>query len=286
MLIEHFSDIVDYSFTALMEENLDAIAEGTKDWQPIISTFYHPFHDNLEKKNEEVTREELSQMRELGTDEKTGKPVYVRIGQYGPFVQLGSKDDEEKPRFAALREGQIMQTITMEEAMVLLSLPRTLGQEEDGADIKANVGRFGPYVQVGKEYFSIKKDMGLDPYTISLEEAVKIVKDGREEKAKRIIKVFEEEGITIKRGPYGVYVTDGTKNGRIPKDLEDPSTLTLEDCQKILAEAKPGRGKKKAAAKKKAAPKKAAAKKKATPKKKAAKKKKSAPKKKTVEKDA
>ncbi len=277
MLMEHFTDIVDFNFTATMEENLDEIAAGTKDWQPIISTFYHPFHDNLEKKNEEVTREELSQMRELGIDPETKKPIYVRIGQYGPFVQLGSKDDEEKPRFAALQEGQIMQTISLEDALVLLSLPRTLGQEE-GIDIKANVGRFGPYVQIGKEYFSIKKDMGFDPYTITLEQAEHIIKEGREEKAKSIIKVFEEEGITIKIGPYGAYITDGTKNGRLPKDLEDPSTLTLEECQKILAEAKPGRGKKKAAAKKPTKEntkpkKKAAAKKKTTKKKPTAKKK-------------
>lgn len=183
LLVEHFSNIVDYAFTALMENNLDAIAHGEKDWKPIISTFYHPFHENLVKKTEELTREDVAQMRELGEDPKTGKPVYARIGQYGPFVQLGSKDDEEKPRFAALQAGQALQTITLDEALVLLSLPRTLGQDEAGEDIKANLGRFGPYVQVGKNYYSMK-DTEFTPYTITLEQAQEVIKLGKEAKAK------------------------------------------------------------------------------------------------------
>lgn len=273
VLVEHFSSIVDFNFTALMEDNLDEIAEGKKDWKPIISTFYHEFHDNLVKKTDEVTREEVSHMRELGTDPKTGKPVYVRIGRYGPFVQLGSKDDEEKPRFASLEDGQIMQTITMDEAMVLLSLPRTLGQDEDGQDIKANKGRFGPYIQIGKEYFSIKNPE-LSPYTITLEEAKEVIGKRKEEKAKKVIKKFDVEGIQILRGPYGPYITDGTKNARVPKvdtgdeeDLEKKkeiqaeaaAKLTLEECKKLLEEA-PARGRRGA----KKAPAKTDAKKKAT----------------------
>lgn len=241
LLVEHFPDIVDYRFTAQMEENLDAIAEGTKDWKPIISTFYHPFHETIEKKTEEVSREDVSQMRELGVDPDTGKPVSARIGRFGPFVQLGSKEDEEKPRFASLREGQLVQTITLEEALVLLSLPRTLGKDDQtGDDIQANIGRFGPYIQVGKKYFSLK-GTELDPYTITLELAKDVIQKGREADAQKTIAVFEDAGIKILRGPYGPYVTDGTKNARVPKTMEHPETLTLEQCQDMLKNAKPSR---------------------------------------------
>jgi DNA topoisomerase-1 len=170
-----------------MEENLDEIAEGTKDWQPIIATFYHPFHDLIEKKNDELSKQDTLKMRELGTDPKTGKPIYARIGRFGAFVQLGSKEDEEKPRFASLQKGQSVETITFEQALVLLTLPRTLGQDEDGFDIKANIGRFGPYVQVEKKYYSIKDQ---DPYTITLEQALEIIREGKEKQANKEVKIF------------------------------------------------------------------------------------------------
>ncbi|PIR74029.1 MAG: type I DNA topoisomerase [Candidatus Magasanikbacteria bacterium CG10_big_fil_rev_8_21_14_0_10_47_10] len=241
LLTEHFADIVDYNFTAQMEDNLDAIAAGEKDWKPIISTFYHPFHENIVKKTDEITREEVSQARELGTDPVTGKPVSARIGRYGPFVQLGSKEDEDKPRFASLQEGQLIQTITIEEALVLLSLPKILGQEENENDISVDIGRFGPYVKVGKEYFSLKGTT-YNPYTISLQEARDVIALGRDAKAKKIIKEFEEDGIKILNGPYGPYVTDGKKNARIPKERkEDAQTLTLEECQELIKKAKPSR---------------------------------------------
>ncbi|MBT4941439.1 MAG: type I DNA topoisomerase [Candidatus Magasanikbacteria bacterium] len=251
VLVEHFTAIVDYSFTAQMEEDLDAIAEGKKEWKPIVKAFYIPFHETIVEKTEHVSREDISHAKELGIDPETKKPVSAKIGRYGPFVQLGTKDDEEKPRFASLREGQMIQTITLDEALTLLSLPRTLGKDNEEQDIKANVGRFGPYVQVGKEYFSIKK-AEKDPYTITLEEAKEIITLGREEKAKKIIRTFVEEGIQILRGPYGPYITDGTKNARIPKDEEHPENYTLEQCIEMLKNAKPGRkGRKKTAAKKK-----------------------------------
>ena len=240
MLVEHFDQVTDYGFTAQMEDNLDAIAEGTKDWKPIISTFYHPFHDKVVEKTENLTREEVSHTREIGIDKKTGKPVSGRIGRYGPFVQLGTKEDEEKPRFASIPKDKSLETITMEEALVLLSLPRILGQDKEGKDVLANVGRFGPYVQVEKNYYSIKKARH-DPYTITLEEAVEIIKEKEIEKANKIIKVFEEQEIQILRGPYGPYITDGKKNARIPKENEKPEKLTLEECQELLKNAKPKR---------------------------------------------
>lgn len=251
LLTEHFETVSDYSFTAQMEDNLDAIAEGEKDWKPIISTFYHPFHKKIVEKTENLTREEVSHTRELGSDPKTGKPVSGRIGRYGPFVQLGSKEDEEKPRFASIPKGTSLENITLEEALVLLQLPRILGQH-DGNDVQADIGRFGPYVKVEKNYYSLK-GTEYDPYSITLEQAIEVIKLKEEEKAKKTIKVFEEEGIKILNGPYGAYVTDGKKNGRIPKDNEKPEELTLKECIDILKTAKPKRkgGRKKVAAKKK-----------------------------------
>jgi len=239
LLVEHFKDIIDYDFTALMEQNLDEIAEGERDWQPIISTFYHPFHENLVKKEEELSREDTLQVREVGTDPESGKPVFARIGRYGPFVQLGDKEDEEKPKFASLGKGQSVQTVTLEEALHLLSLPKVIGQTEDGKDMTVAIGRFGPYVQIGKEYFSIKED---DPYTITLERAKEIVKAEQEKKAKALIKRFEPttedaDIIEIREGRYGPYIKAGKVNAKIPKDT-DPTTLTLEQCQELIEEAK------------------------------------------------
>lgn len=238
LLVEHFKEIVDYAFTAQMEENLDAIAEGTKDWQPIVATFYHPFHEHLEKKQEEISKESAVGMRELGTDPKTGKPVSARVGRFGPFVQLGSKDDEEKPRFASLPKGKSTETITLAEALVLLSLPRIVGKTETDEDIIVNTGRFGPYVQVGKTYYSIKVR---DPYTITLEEARQVIREKEEAAAKALIKEFTEQGIMVKIGRYGPYVTDGKKNAKIPKDT-DPSSLDLAACLELIAKAPEKRG--------------------------------------------
>lgn len=237
LLAEHFPNIVDYAFTAQMEENLDAIAEGTKDWQPIIATFYRPFHETIEKKQTEITKEEATNTRDIGTDPKTGKPVSARIGRFGPYVQLGSKDDAEKPTFASLPKGKHIADITLEEALKLLSLPRVLGQTKDGKDVIANIGRFGPYVQIEKIYVSIKDG---DPYTITLEAAEKLLQEKQEAAAKALVKEFSEEGISIKIGRYGPYVTDGKKNAKVPKDT-DPATLDLAACKDLLAHA-PAKG--------------------------------------------
>lgn len=233
LLVNHFSDISNYEFTAKMEENLDNIAEGTKDWQPIISTFYHPFHKNLEEKTEELTKEDTVAMREIGTDPTTGKPIYSRIGRYGPFVQLGSKDDEEKPKFASLVKGQSVETITLEQALKLLSLPKTLGQDKEGNDITVDIGRFGPYVKLKSKYYSIKKQ---DPYKITLDEALQIIADKKQEEANKIIQEFDGTTIQVLNGRYGPYITNGTKNAKIPKDKK-PEELTQQECEKLIEEA-------------------------------------------------
>ncbi|HEX5515683.1 MAG TPA: topoisomerase C-terminal repeat-containing protein, partial [Gammaproteobacteria bacterium] len=185
-----------------------------------------------------VSRDEVVQSRELGIDPQTGKPVSVRLGRFGPFVQLGTKDDEDKPKFASLREGQSMDTITLEEALPLFALPRDVGQTPEGEPMQANIGRFGPYVRYGKNYVSIRDD---DPYTITHERALELIRAKQEADANRVIQDFDGK-VQILRGRYGPYITDGSKNARIPKDRE-PESLTLEECLELLAKApaKPAR---------------------------------------------
>jgi DNA topoisomerase-1 len=258
-LTDHFTQYVDYDFTARLEDDLDAVSLGEKDWVPLLDDFWRPFRDLCEDKETSVTREQVAQARELGTDPKSGKPVTVRMGRYGPFVQIGTKDDEEKPKFAGLRPGQKMNDITFDEAMELFKLPRKLGETPDGLAVSASVGRFGPYVRYGDKYVSIRGDD--DPYTIELPRALELIEIKKIEDANRIIQDFEDDGIQVLNGRYGPYITDRKKNARVPKDRE-PKSLTLEECKELLAAA-PERGrrgkkktKKKAAAKKKAAKKK------------------------------
>jgi len=275
-LTEHFAQYVDYDFTAKLEDDLDEVSLGHKDWVPLLDNFWKPFKLLCDDKEESVTREQVAQARELGTDPKSGKPMTVRMGRYGPFVQIGTKDDEEKPKFAGLRPGQKMNEITMEEALELFKLPRKLGETPDGLPVSASVGRFGPYVRYGDKYVSMKED---DPYTVELPRALELIEAKKIEDANRLIQDFEEQGIQVLNGRYGPYITDKTKNARVPKDRE-PKSLTLEECIELLAAApvRGRRGKKKAAKKKaakKTATKKKAAKKKTkkkTKKKKAAKK--------------
>ena len=284
-LTKHFTQYVDYDFTARLEDDLDEISRGEKDWVPVLHKFWKPFNTLVIDKEESVTREEAVQARELGIDPKSGKPVSVRMGRYGPFVQIGTREDEDKPKFAGLLPGQKMADITYEQAMELFKLPRVLGETEEGEAVSASIGRFGPYVKYGSKYVSIKKDSGDDPYTIKLTRALELVAEKKKADAEKVIQVWEEEGIQILNGRYGPYVTDGNKNVKVPKDT-DPKSLGLEECQKMIAEApekKWGRKKKAAPKKKAAAKKKAPTKNKtATKKKKAASKKKKSTKKKTA----
>ena len=270
----HFTQYVDYDFTAKLEDELDAVSRGEEEWVPLMEKFWGPFKELVDEKAETVDRSEATGARELGTDAKSGKPVSVRLGRYGPYAQIGDKDTDEKLEFASLRPGQSMHTITLEDALELFKLPRKLGQDK-GEEVSVGIGRFGPFAKRGSTYASLKKED--DPYTIDLARAVFLIEEKEEIARNRIIKEFEGSDIQVLNGRFGPYISDGKLNGKIPKDRE-PASLTFEEVQKLLEETgKPvrkGFGKKapakKAAVKKEAAPKKAAAKK--APAKKAAKK--------------
>jgi len=236
-LTHHFHRYVEYGFTAAMEDELDAVSRGEEDWTTPLDKFWKPFIRQVEKIEKTVTSEQVAQARELGRDPATGKPITVRMGRYGAFVQSGTKDDEDKPRFAGLRPGQKMDALTLADAMELFKLPRTLGETLQGEPIVANVGRFGPYVKYGSKYASLKED---DPYTVTLERAREVIRLKQEADANRIIQDFPAEGIQVLNGRYGPYITDRKKNAKIPKE-RDPKLLTLEECRALLAAA-PERG--------------------------------------------
>ncbi|RDS82195.1 DNA topoisomerase I [Dyella monticola] len=285
-LTQHFTQYVDYDFTARLEDELDAVSRGEEAWVPLMRRFWEPFKQQVEEKTESVDRSEATGARELGTDPKSGKPVSVRLGRYGPYAQIGDKDTDEKLQFASLRPGQSMHTITLDESLELFKLPRKLGQTETGDEVSVGIGRFGPFVKQGSTYASLKAED--DPYTIELPRALQIVQEKLELIANRIIQDFGN-GVQVLNGRFGPYITDGEKNARIPKDQE-PKELTETQCLELLAAApvKKGRfGKKTAGGKAAPAAKKAAAKKtvtkKAATKKTAAKK---APAKKTAAKKA
>ena len=221
-LTEYFTQYVQYGYTAAIE----------KFWQPFIDQVAH-----LEST---VSREQVAMSRDLGTDPVSGRPVSVRMGQYGPFVQAGTKDDVEKPKFAGLRPGQKMDTITLDEALYLFQLPRSLGETAEGDKISTSVGQFGPYVKYGAKYVSIKDD---DPYTITLERALEVIAAKQLVDANRLIHDFGVDDIQLLNGRYGPYITDKLRNARIPKD-RDPKSLTLAECQALLAAApvRPQRG--------------------------------------------
>ncbi|MEM9530823.1 MAG: DNA topoisomerase I [Pseudomonadota bacterium] len=251
-LAEHFTRYVDYDFTAQLEDNLDEVSRGEREWVPLMQEFWDPFATLVKDKEESVTRDEVLQARELGKDPKSGKPVSVRMGRYGPYVQIGTKDDEEKPTFAGLLPGQKMDQIDLEQALELFKLPRQLGETEDGDPVSANIGRFGPYVRWGQRNFVSIKEPD-DPYTIELPRALELIAEKKKADAERIIKTFDDSDIQILKGRYGPYVTNGKKNGRIPKDRE-PDSLTLAECEEIIAAApaRKKRSKKKRVTKKKA----------------------------------
>jgi DNA topoisomerase I len=236
-LTHHFHRYVEYGFTAAMEDELDAVSRGEEPWTTPLDKFWKPFIRQVERIDRTVTREQVAQARELGKDLASGKPVSVRMGRYGPFVQIGTKDDAEKPRFAGLRPGQKMDAVTLADAMELFKLPRMLGATALGETVVANVGRFGPYVKYGSKYVSLKED---DPYTVTLERALEVIRLKQEADLKRIIQDFPAAGIQVLNGRYGPYITDRKKNARVPKD-RDPKSLTLEECQALLAAA-PERG--------------------------------------------
>jgi len=249
-LSAHFTRYVDYDFTAKLEDELDEVSRGEAEWVPLLEKFWKPFSKTVEEKAESVERSEASGSRVLGVDPVSGKPVSVRLGRYGPFAQIGTAEDEDKPKFASLRGGQSMHTITLEEAIKLFDLPRTLG-ESKGENVTVAVGRFGPFAKRGGTYASLGKED--DPYTISFERAVELIDAKELAVANRIIKKWDDAGIEVLNGRYGPYVTDGSKNANVPKDT-DPKSLDREACVALLAEkgkpARKGPAARKAAAKK------------------------------------
>ena len=258
----NFGKYVDYGFTAAMEDELDAVSRGEESWTEPLQKFWQPFIDLVEHTEKNVSRDEAAQSRELGTDPASGKPISVRMGRFGPFVQIGTRDDADKPKFAGLRPGQKMDTIALDAALQLFQLPRKLGSTPEGEPLEANIGRFGPYIKYGSKYASLKVED--DPYTITLERACEVVVAKKLADANRIIQDFGIDDIQVLNGRYGPYITDKQRNARIPKD-RDPKTLTLEECRALLAAApqRPGRGRfgKKTPAKKSAQiPRKSAAK--------------------------
>jgi DNA topoisomerase-1 len=239
-LTGNFERYVDFNFTAGMEDELDNVSRGEEDWVPLLERFWAGLKKQIDDVEQNVTRSDVAMARDLGIDPVSGRPVSVRYGKYGAFAQIGTRDDEEKPKFASLRPGQRMDELTLEQALELFQLPRTLGSMPDGEPIRVAVGRFGPYVQFGaKKYASLKKED--DPYTISLERALQLVEEKQQIEANRIIKEFAGSDIQVLNGRYGPYVSDRKKNGKIPKD-RDPKSLTLEECQAIIAAAPERKG--------------------------------------------
>jgi DNA topoisomerase-1 len=277
-LTEHFTQYVDYDFTANLENELDEVSRGEKAWIPVMDAFWQPFHALVDDKMESVNRSDVLQSRELGSHPESGKPMSVRMGRFGPFVQIGTKDDEEKPVFASLRPGMKMDSVTLEQALELFKLPRQLGETTDGKAVSTNVGRFGPYVKYGSEYASLGKLD--DPYTVTLERALELIAEKKQKDAEKLLRDFGD-GLHVIKGRWGPFLKQGKINAKLPKD-RDIDTLTLEECQTLIAAATPAKAVKKTATKKttakkvegddkpaaeKPAAKKPAAKKAATPKK-------------------
>ena len=235
-LDQQFTDVMDYNFTAMVEKEFDEIAEGDKSWVDMIRKFYEKFHSTVDRALESQPVRS-SQPHLLGTDPKSGKPVYVKIGRFGPVAQIGDADDAEKPRFASLRKGQLIASITLEEALDLFTLPRTVGEFEE-KEVVIGIGRFGPYVRHDGKFVSLGKTD--DPYTIELDRAVSLIRDKREKdaKAKEPIRTYpEDDGLQVLNGRYGPYIAWQGKNYRIPKGSV-PADLTLEQCREIIAKSK------------------------------------------------
>ena len=236
-LTDHFTQIVDYDFTANVETEFDKIAAADLAKSAMLHGFYTPFHKLIEQSGG-IDRSKVGANREVGIDPKSGKPILARFGRFGPMLQLGTTDDEDKPRFAPLPKGAKIETVTLEQALEMFKLPRIVGQTEDGQDIKANIGRFGPYIQVGKLFVSIKPE---DPHTITLEKARELYAAKLQAEAEKNIADFGD-GVKVLNGRFGPYITDGTKNAKIPKDT-DPKAITHEQALELLkaTPAKPAR---------------------------------------------
>ncbi|WP_075966013.1 type I DNA topoisomerase [Parabacteroides massiliensis] len=252
-LMEYFPDVLDYNFTASVEKEFDLVAEGELVWTKAIDKFYKIFHPIVEATAAVKTEHKVGE-RQLGIDPKSGNPVFVKIGRYGPVVQIGvaHADDKEapKPQFASLMKGQSIDTITLEEALKLFDLPRTVGEYE-GKVMVAAVGRFGPFIRHDGKFVSIPKD--LNPLTITAEEAIALIEGKRVKDEQRFIKKFDEDPeMEILKGRFGPYISYQKANYRIPKTITDPTNLTLEDCKKIIAEAGEKPAAKKTTRKKKA----------------------------------
>ncbi|MEO8161448.1 MAG: DNA topoisomerase, partial [Arenimonas sp.] len=244
-----FTRYVDYDFTAKLEDELDAVSRGEEEWTPLLARFWKDFKEALDVETENPRGGEDTS-RELGPHPVSGKPVTARIGRYGPMVQVGTVEDEEKPSFASLRPGQSIFSITMDEALKLFTLPRKLGQLDE-KDLTVAIGRFGPFVKRGETYASLDKTD--DPYEIDFDRGAELIRAREELIANRLIRAFEGTAVQVLNGKYGPYITDGEKNGKIPKD-RDPKSLGLDECLAILAAApaRPQRGRfgKKSVAKK------------------------------------
>jgi DNA topoisomerase-1 len=230
----NFPKVMDFGFTAKIEGEFDEIALGKLKWSKMLEAFYNPFHETIEHTLENAERAKGE--RELGFDPISGKKVIARMGRYGPMVQIGHQDEEEKPKFAKLKASQSIETISFEEAMELFKLPRTLGLFED-AEVTVNIGRFGPYAAHDKKFYSLNKEM--DPYTVSLEELSPMIAEKRKAKDERTIKVFEKEKIQLLRGPYGPYIKQGLRNFKLTKEQQEKvETLTIEEVKEIIEELK------------------------------------------------
>ena len=230
-LTDHFTQIVDYDFTANVETEFDKIAAANLAKSAMLHGFYTPFHKLIEQSGG-IDRSKVGANRKVGIDPKSGKPILARFGRFGPMLQLGATDDEDKPRFAPLPKGAKIETVTLEQALEMFKLPRVVGQTEDGQDIKANIGRFGPYIQVGKLFVSIKPE---DPHTITLEKARELYAAKLQAEAEKNIADFGD-GVKVLNGRFGPYITDGAKNAKIPKDT-DPKTITHEQALELLKAA-------------------------------------------------
>ena len=230
-LTKYFPNILDYNFTANVEEKFDDVAEGKLQWTEEIGSFYEIFHPEVEEAMNMRLEHKVGE-RQLGVDPKTGKPVSVKIGRFGPLVQLGEGDTEEKPLFASLLKGQSVSTITLEEALKLFEFPRTIGEYE-GTDVTVAIGRFGPYIKHNDKFVSIPKEYA--PAAITLEEAVQLIVDKRDAETKKVVKTFAEDAdMQILNGRYGIYIAYKKSNYKIPKTIKEPAELTFEECKEII----------------------------------------------------